>query len=107
MPINKIDRHIGYKIRKERKSLKISQESLALDLEISPQQLQKYESGQNRVSASKIYEISKILNTNPNIFYEGLDGININQEPIKITDEIKDEKIKEIISNLISHLESK
>ena len=72
MIMNHIDRHIGSIVRFSRKVLNISQYSLSYDLEISFQQLQKYESDENRISASRLYDISKILKISPYFFFEGL-----------------------------------
>lgn len=109
-----IDRHIGSRVRLRRKVLSISQYSLAFDLEISFQQLQKYESGENRISASRLYEISKILSVSPYFFFEGLEGIKVDMEmpkdlktikAIHIMQKIKNQKVKDKIIGLIMELE--
>ena len=56
-----VDRHVGLRIRMRRKEMGISQERLAEALGITFQQVQKYERGANRVSASKLYEIAAAL----------------------------------------------
>lgn len=113
--MNKIDRHIGSRIRLRRKILNISQYSLAYDLEISFQQLQKYESGENRISASRLYEIAKLLNVSPHFFFEGLEGILINNDQAKdlqsmkaihLMNKIKNQRVKDRIINLILELSS-
>lgn len=109
-----IDKHIGSRLRLRRKSLKLSQESLAFDLGVSFQQIQKYEVGENRISASKIYELSKILEISPFFFFEGLEGFE-NQEFVakdiktmmvmeKIS-KIKNKKMKESILDMILRIE--
>lgn len=50
----------------------MSQERLADALELTFQQVQKYERGANRVSASKLYEVSRALRVSPSYFFEGL-----------------------------------
>jgi transcriptional regulator with XRE-family HTH domain len=55
-----------------RKILGVSQERLAEDLGLTFQQVQKYERGANRVSASKLYEIAKSLQSSVSYFFEGL-----------------------------------
>jgi transcriptional regulator with XRE-family HTH domain len=55
-----------------RKILGVSQERLAEDLGLTFQQIQKYERGANRVSASKLYEIAKSLQSSVGYFFEGL-----------------------------------
>ena len=69
---NPIDLHVGGKVRLRRKMLGISQERLADDLGLTFQQVQKYERGANRVSASKLYEIAKSLQCGIGYFFEGL-----------------------------------
>ncbi|GAB5040660.1 hypothetical protein BHOIPH791_05210 [Bartonella henselae] len=55
------DIFVGKKIRFRRKMLKMSQKTLADHLKVSPQQIQKYETGLNRVSAGRLKEIADIL----------------------------------------------
>ena len=69
---NPVDRHVGLRIRMRRKELGISQERLAEAVGLTFQQIQKYERAANRVSASKLWEISQALHTNIAYFYEGL-----------------------------------
>jgi transcriptional regulator with XRE-family HTH domain len=69
---NYIDVHVGGSIRRRRKELKISQEKLAEDLGVSFQQVQKYERGANRVSASKLYEVACSLHAPIKYFFDGL-----------------------------------
>ena len=51
----------------------MSQRELAVALDVAQQQLQKYETGQNRISASRLYEAARILKAPVAWFYEGLD----------------------------------
>ena len=67
-----VDRHVGLRIRMRRKEIGVSQERLAESLGITFQQVQKYERGANRVSASKLWEIAAALKTGVGYFYEGL-----------------------------------
>lgn len=69
-----VDIHVGTKVRDRRKSLKFSQHELALAIGLTFQQVQKYERGTNRISASKLYEISQFLKVPVSVFFEGLDG---------------------------------
>jgi transcriptional regulator with XRE-family HTH domain len=66
-----VDRHVGIRIRMRRKELGVSQERLADALGITFQQVQKYERGANRVSASKLWEIAAALKTPVAYFYDG------------------------------------
>jgi len=83
---NPVDLHVGARIRMRRKILGVSQERLAEDLGLTFQQIQKYERGANRVSASKLYEIAKSLQSSVGYFFEGLadttgDGVAEGGEP--------------------------
>src|SRR4030095_16691620 len=69
---NPIDRHVGLRIRMRRKELGISQERLADSIGLTFQQVQKYERAANRVSASKLWEMARVLKTSIAYFYEGL-----------------------------------
>ena len=69
---NPIDVHVGLQVRLRRKELKISQEKLAETLGLTFQQVQKYERGANRISASKLYEIARSLRVSISWFFEGL-----------------------------------
>ncbi|WP_374469337.1 helix-turn-helix domain-containing protein [Phenylobacterium sp.] len=69
---NPIDRHVGLRIRMRRKELGVSQERLAESIGLTFQQVQKYERAANRVSASKLWEMARALNTSVAYFYEGL-----------------------------------
>ncbi len=69
-----VDRHVGLRIRMRRRELGMSQERLAEAIGLTFQQVQKYERASNRVSASKLWEIAKVLRTNVAYFYDGLEG---------------------------------
>jgi transcriptional regulator with XRE-family HTH domain len=69
---NPVDLHVGSRIRMRRKILGVSQERLADSLGLTFQQVQKYERGSNRVSASKLYEIAATLQAQVSYFFEGL-----------------------------------
>ena len=69
---NPIDVHVGLQVRLRRKELKISQEKLAEALGLTFQQVQKYERGSNRISASKLYEIARTLKVSIAWFFDGL-----------------------------------
>lgn len=70
---NPIDVHVGRRVRLRRKELGISQQSLGDSLSLTFQQVQKYERGANRISASKLYEIGRVLGVSVAYFFEGLD----------------------------------
>lgn len=69
---NPIDEHVGRRIRMRRKLLNMSQTELGDALGLTFQQVQKYERGANRVSASKLYETARTLKVEIGYFFEGL-----------------------------------
>ena len=69
-----VDAHVGARIRLRRKLLGLSQQQLAERLGLTFQQVQKYERGVNRVSASKLYETAQVLQAPVTHFFEGLEG---------------------------------
>ena len=68
---NPIDIHVGSRIRLRRTMLGMSQEKLGESLGITFQQIQKYEKGTNRVGASRIKQISEILQVPVSFLFEG------------------------------------
>lgn len=69
-----IDRHVGSRIRGRRVGLRISQTKLGAAIGVTFQQIQKYESGTNRVGASNLFKIAKALNVDVSFFFEGMLG---------------------------------
>lgn len=71
------DKHVGTRVRVRRLMLEMSQTELGTALGITFQQIQKYEKGTNRISASRLQQISDILQIPVPFFFEGLpDGSN-------------------------------
>jgi transcriptional regulator with XRE-family HTH domain len=66
-----IDVLVGKRLRTRRKMLGISQEGLSESVGVTFQQVQKYEKGTNRISASRLYEISIVLRVPITYFFEG------------------------------------
>jgi transcriptional regulator with XRE-family HTH domain len=75
----RIDQHVGERIRVRRAELGLTQEQLAQALKVSYQQVQKYETGANRISAGRIYEIARKLDVDISYFFEGL-GLDVPSE---------------------------
>jgi len=69
---NPIDLQVGARVRLRRKWVNMSQEQLAAGLGITFQQVQKYERGANRISASRLYEIAGVLGVSVSYFFEDL-----------------------------------
>jgi transcriptional regulator with XRE-family HTH domain len=68
---NPIDRHVGARVRMRRLLVSMSQEKLGEALGITFQQIQKYEKGANRIGASRLQQIAKILGVPVEFFFEG------------------------------------
>jgi transcriptional regulator with XRE-family HTH domain len=77
---NAIDLHVGKRLRRRRRLLGLTQQQLAESIGIRFQQIQKYECGANRVTASRLFELSVALNVPVNYFFEGLQSMN--QSPV-------------------------
>ncbi len=69
-----IDIHVGRRLRARRRLLGLTQESLASAVDIKFQQIQKYESGANRVSASRLWALAKALDVPVSYFFDGMNG---------------------------------
>lgn len=69
---NEIDLHVGKRLRRRRRLMGLTQQSLGKEVGIRFQQIQKYECGANRVSASRLFELSEALKVPVQHFYEGL-----------------------------------
>ena len=64
--------HIGRRIRVRRRLLGLSQEHVALQCGVRFQQIQKYESGMNTISAARLWRLSQSLGVPMNYFFDGL-----------------------------------
>jgi transcriptional regulator with XRE-family HTH domain len=67
-----VDRHVGQAVRLRRKLLGVSQQALAQRLGLTFQQVQKYETGANRISASALHGIAQALEAPVSAFFDGL-----------------------------------
>lgn len=77
----KIDAHIGEQVRQIRSLRGFSQEKLGAQVDVTFQQMQKYERGANRISSSVLYEFSLILEVPIERFFEGLEKSKPNLPP--------------------------
>lgn len=68
-----VDAHVGKRIRHRRWMVGMTQQQLADRVGIKFQQIQKYETGMNRVSASRLWDIAEVLTVPISFFFEGLD----------------------------------
>ena len=113
---HRVGDHVGERIRIRRTEMGLTQEELARQLAISYQQVQKYETGANRISAGRLYEIALKLTTNVAYFFEGFDADRAtgqmahgghNRAAIDLVrnfHEIRDENLRSAVANLMKAL---
>ncbi len=70
-----VDVHVGKRVRHRRWLIGMTQQQLAEQVGIKFQQIQKYETGANRVSASRLWDIADALDVPVSFFFEGLDDV--------------------------------
>lgn len=78
-----IDRHVGTRIRGRRIGLRISQTKLGQSIGVTFQQIQKYESGTNRVGASNLFKIAKALGVEVAFFFDGVPRVDLSEFDMK------------------------
>ena len=115
----RVDDHVGERIRERRTMMGLTQEHLAQALDISYQQVQKYETGANRVSAGRLYEIAKRLEVDVAYFFENLEPSTLstplehggkNRSTIELVrnySEIDEPAVRSAVSGLIKSLAGK
>lgn len=105
-----VDKHVGKQLRNRRTLMGLSQESLADAVGVTFQQVQKYERGTNRISASRLYSFSKILDVSIDFFYDGMDSSS--KKALGMADNDQEafgadiSKIKKVPENLMSKKET-
>lgn len=67
-----VDVHVGKRVRHRRWMVGMTQQQLANKVGIKFQQIQKYETGMNRISASRLWDIAEALNVDVRFFFEGI-----------------------------------
>ena len=70
----RVDNHVGSMFRTRRQELGLSQTAVAERLGVTFQQVQKYERGMNRISASRLHDLCEILGVPVEYFFDGLDA---------------------------------
>jgi len=68
---NPIDKHVGARVRMRRLMVGMSQGKLGDALDVTFQQVQKYEKGANRIGASRLQQLARVLDVPPSYFFEG------------------------------------
>lgn len=122
---NPIDKYVGSRIRMRRIMLGMSQEKLGEALGLTFQQVQKYEKGTNRVGASRVQQISQILQVPVSFLFEGgpgasnVDGLGEAPSPAYVADflatseglaltraftKITDSKLRRSIVDMVEHI---
>lgn len=81
---NPVDVHAGYRLRLRRTMLGLSQPQMARKLGLTFQQVQKYERGDNRISGSRLWDISHILNVPMEYFFQDMDEKIKEQSPMML-----------------------
>ena len=108
-----VDIHVGKRAKEIRTIRGLTQSNVADLLGISFQQLQKYETGANRISASRMFEIAKLFKISPSYFFEGLEGEDYASMPpmdietarvASLLSNIKNEKLRKRLYTLISEI---
>ncbi len=69
---NPVDIHVGSRVRLRRTLLGMSQEKLGAALNLTFQQVQKYERGTNRIGSSRLYQLSRILDVPVSFFFDDM-----------------------------------
>ena len=68
------DLHVGKRLRRRRRLLGLTQQQLAGEVGVRFQQIQKYECGANRMTSSRLFDLSKALNVSVQYFFDGMDN---------------------------------
>ncbi len=82
-----VDRHVGQRIRLRRRQIDVTQGQLAENVGIKFQQIQKYETGVNRVSASRLWKIAGVLDVTVSWFFDEMDGSVVSEDKIRLASE--------------------
>lgn len=106
-----LDVHLGSKLREIRDFRRMSQAALGRELKLSYQQIAKYESGENRISAATLYRMAKLLGIKPEWFFEGLDETAAGENPpvldaaarklIEAFDRIDNDALRKLIASFV------
>lgn len=87
-----VDVHVGKRIRHRRWLVGMTQQQLAERVGIKFQQIQKYETGANRVSASRLWDIADALDVQVSFFFEGLDSDAAPKETANVPSDLMGDK---------------
>ncbi len=90
-----IDLHVGRRLRRRRRLVGMTQQQLANLVGIRFQQIQKYECGANRITASRLFELSSALSVPVQYFYDGLNVAQTNTQVANDHDEISPDLLRQ------------
>lgn len=106
---HEVDIHVGQRLKQARRMRRMSLAAVGKELELSFQQIQKYETGANRISASCLYELSQVLDVPVSYFFQGVDEDDRTPDHIDLQIEmamasIQDRNLRERIMTYIRHV---
>ncbi|MBL4750392.1 MAG: helix-turn-helix transcriptional regulator [Amylibacter sp.] len=78
-----VDEYVGKRVRQRRWMVGFSQQQLGEAVGIKFQQIQKYETGMNRISASRLWDIADALGVSVTFFFDGYDGVSLTEGSAK------------------------
>lgn len=87
-----VDVHVGKRVRHRRWLIGMTQQQLAEQVGIKFQQIQKYETGANRVSASRLWDIAEALDVPVSFFFEGLDDSQADDDKPRVPNDLMGDK---------------
>ncbi len=74
-----VDEYVGQRVRLRRRAIGMTQKQLGDAVGTKFQQIQKYETGYNRISASRLWDIAKVLDVQIDFFFEGFQGVYLDE----------------------------
>jgi len=96
---NPVDTHVGSRVRLRRMLLGMSQERLGESMGLTFQQVQKYEKGVNRIGASRLFQISKILDVPVQFFFEEAPHVDGPGQPAGLSESDSETFILEFLNS--------
>ena len=105
-------KEIGQKVRQFRLNAKLTQEQLAVLVDVTFQQIQKYESGENRLNSDKLQQMAEVLKVPVAAFFSDEDDISLllskpEKEMLQIYRGIKDKKTRDALVTILSDCKKK
>lgn len=79
-----IDSHLGRRLRRRRRLVGLTQQQVATRVGLRFQQIQKYETGANKISAARLWQLAEALESPVSYFYDGLKGSLEEADPGKL-----------------------